>query len=58
MAEHWNGGTGGKGDKPRPIAIPLEEFDNKYRAIFGESPLERKLREQKEKDELQQMEQQ
>jgi hypothetical protein len=50
---------GGKGDKPRPIAIPLEEYDNRYRAIFGESPLERKLREQKEKEsELQQMEQQ
>jgi hypothetical protein len=50
---------GGKGDKARPLAIPLEEFDKKYRAIFGESPLERKLREQKEKEgELQQMEQQ
>ena len=49
---------GGKGDKPRPIAIPLEEYDNRYRAIFGESPLERKIREQREKNELQQMEQQ
>ena len=49
---------GGKGSKARPIAIPLEEFDQKYRAIFGESPLERKLREQREKDELQQVEQQ
>jgi hypothetical protein len=50
---------GGKGSKPRPIAIPLEEYDKKYSAIFGESPLERKLREQREKErELQQMEQQ
>ena len=26
---------GGKGSRPRPLAIPLEEFDNKFDAIFG-----------------------
>ena len=27
--------TGGKGDKPRPYSIPLEEFDNNWDRIFG-----------------------
>jgi hypothetical protein len=36
MAEHWNGGTGGKGSKPRPFAVPLEEFGNSHTRIFGE----------------------
>jgi hypothetical protein len=36
MAEHWNGGSGGKGSKPRPYGIPKEEFDNKFESIFGE----------------------
>lgn len=27
--------TGGKGDKPRPYSIPLEEFDNRWEIIFG-----------------------
>lgn len=36
MAEHWNGGSGGKGSKPRPYAIPKEQFDNKFETIFGE----------------------
>jgi len=37
---------GGKGDKPRPLSIPMEEFDNKWDAIFKknqekkESPIE------------------
>lgn len=39
MAEHWNGGTGGKGDKPRPYAITKEEFDNKFNSIFGEKKI-------------------
>ena len=26
---------GGKGDKPRPYSIPLEEFDNRWEHIFG-----------------------
>ena len=36
MAEHWKGGTGGKGDKPRPFAVPLEEFGESHVRIFGE----------------------
>ncbi len=35
MAEHWNGGTGGKGDKPRPFNISQEEYGNRFEAIFG-----------------------
>lgn len=27
--------TGGKGDKPRPYSVPLEQFDNNWDAIFG-----------------------
>jgi hypothetical protein len=30
MAEHWNGGNGGKGSKPRPYNISKEEFDDKF----------------------------
>ena len=26
--------TGGKGDKPRPYSVPLEQFDNNWDAIF------------------------
>ena len=26
---------GGKGDTPRPLVIPLEEFDKNFDAIFG-----------------------
>jgi hypothetical protein len=26
---------GGKGDKPRPLSVSLEEFDNRFEAIFG-----------------------
>lgn len=36
MAEHWNGGNGGKGSKPRPFNISKEEFDDKFNTIFGE----------------------
>ena len=35
MAEHWNGGTGGKGSKPRPYSVTKEEFDTKFESIFG-----------------------
>ena len=34
MAEHWNGGTGGKGSKPRPFSISQEEYANRWDAIF------------------------
>ncbi len=36
MAEHWNGGSGGKGSKPRPYNISKDEFDDKFTTIFGE----------------------
>ena len=26
---------GGKGDTPRPLSIPIEEFDKNFEAIFG-----------------------
>lgn len=26
---------GGKGDKPRPLSISKEEYDNRFEAIFG-----------------------
>ncbi len=35
MAEHWNGGTGGKGSKPRPFSVSQEVFDNNFETIFG-----------------------
>lgn len=35
MAEHWNGGSGGKGSKPRPYAVTKDEFDQKFDTIFG-----------------------
>ena len=25
---------GGKGDKPRPLSVPMEEFDNRWDLIF------------------------
>lgn len=28
---------GGKGSRPRPFSIPMEEFDNKFDAIFGKN---------------------
>ncbi len=34
MAEHWNGGTGGKGDKPRPFSISSDEYSKRWDAIF------------------------
>lgn len=30
---------GGKGDRPRPLGVALEEFDNKWDAIFGKKDL-------------------
>ena len=26
---------GGKGDKPRPLSVPIEDFDNRWETIFG-----------------------
>ena len=50
MAEHWNGGNGGKGSKPRPYAVSKEEFDQSMDRIFG-SKEDEKARKQKQKDE-------
>jgi hypothetical protein len=35
MAEHWNGGNGGKGSKPRPFSVSQQEYDNRFEQIFG-----------------------
>jgi hypothetical protein len=26
---------GGKGDRPRPLGVPIEQFDSNFEAIFG-----------------------
>ena len=28
---------GGKGDKPRPLSVPMEQFDNNWDAIFKQA---------------------
>ena len=33
---------GGKGDKPRPISVPMDEFDNNWDRIFGKKKKEHK----------------
>ena len=35
MAEHWNGGNGGKGSKARPPSVTLDEFDSNWDRIFS-----------------------
>jgi hypothetical protein len=35
MAEHWNGGSGGKGSRPRPYSVSQKEFDSNWDAIFN-----------------------
>ena len=30
---------GGKGDKPRPLGIPIEQFDKNFETIFGKKPV-------------------
>jgi hypothetical protein len=35
MAEHWNGGSGGKGSKPRPYSVDQKTFDSNWDNIFG-----------------------
>jgi hypothetical protein len=40
MAEHWNGGTGGKGSKPRPFSVSQKEYDDRFDAIFGKKKTE------------------
>ena len=43
MAEHWNGGNGGKGSKPRPYSVDKETFDNNWELAFGKKVKEQKL---------------
>ena len=50
MSEHWNGGNGGKGSKPRPFNISDEEFEQNMNRIFGDKS-EEKARKAKEKEE-------
>ena len=50
MAEHWNGGNGGKGSKPRPFNISDEEYEANMNRIFGDKSEER-ARKAKEKAE-------
>ena len=50
MAEHWNGGTGGKGSKPRPYSVSKEVFDANMDRILGDKT-EEKERKRKEKEE-------
>jgi len=26
---------GGKGDAPRPLGVPIEQFDNNFETVFG-----------------------
>jgi hypothetical protein len=37
---------GGKGATPRPLGVPMEQFDRNFEAIFGKKPEEK--HEQKE----------
>lgn len=37
---------GGKGDKPRPLSVPKEEFDNRWETIFGKKTKEEKPKEE------------
>ena len=38
---------GGKGDKPRPLTVPLEEFDNNWDKIFKNAKkLEERMKEE------------
>ena len=50
MSEHWNGGNGGKGSKPRPFNISDSEYEENLKRIFGDKTeeKERKAREKAE----------
>ncbi len=42
---------GGKGDKPRPYSIPLEEFDNRWDTIFKKKDKPEDKNDNKDQDE-------
>jgi hypothetical protein len=47
--EHWNGGSGGKGSKPRPISVTQEEYENRWDLIFQRDiPKEEKPKEEQD----------
>ena len=44
---------GGKGDKPRPLSVPKEEFDNRWEVIFGKKkPKEEQPNEENRTDQV------
>jgi hypothetical protein len=45
MAEHWNGGNGGKGSRPRPYSVSQKEFDNRWDLIFKKNKDEKTVNE-------------
>lgn len=40
---------GGKGDTPRPLSVPKEQFDKNFEAIFGKKKPE-EIKEQEKKN--------
>ena len=50
MSAHWEGGSGGKGSKPRPFNITDAEYEESMKRIFGDKT-EEKQRKAKEKAE-------
>ena len=50
MSAHWEGGSGGKGSKPRPFNITDAEYEESLKRIFGDKT-EEKERKAKEKAE-------
>ena len=40
MAEHWNGGNGGKGSRARPFSVDQKTFDNNWELAFGKKKKE------------------
>jgi hypothetical protein len=52
MAEHWNGGNGGKGSRPRPFSVSQEEYDNRFEAIFGKKDKEMQVRVKENQEEF------
>ena len=42
---------GGKGDTPRPLGVPMEQFDNQWEKIFGEKNKPKEVDKQKKQEE-------
>jgi hypothetical protein len=38
---------GGKGDAPRPLGVPMEQFDNQWEKIFGKKTPKQQYEEKK-----------